>query len=125
MRATSLAAGKNREGVILLVVLAMITLLTILGITFVLYSDASEATARINMEGEKTSFQLNPADWSAGELMQMAFGQLVYDVEDDEAGQRSGLRGHSLSRDMYGYRYSGMPYTMGSPPPGGNRVGNE
>jgi len=123
MRATSLAAGKNREGVILLVVLAMITLLTILGITFVLYSDASEATARINMEGEKTSFQLNPADWSAGELMQMAFGQLVYDVEDDEAGQRSGLRGHSLSRDMYGYRYSGMPYTMGSPPPAGTGLG--
>lgn len=123
MRATSPAAGKKRRGVILLVVLAMITLLTILGITFVLYSDASEATARINMEGEKTSFQLNPADWSAGELMQMAFGQLVYDVEDDEAGQRSGLRGHSLSRDMYGYRYSGIPYTLGSPPPAGTGLG--
>ncbi len=123
MRATSPAAGKKRKGVILLVVLAMITLLTILGITFVLYSDASEATARINMEGEKTSFQLNPADWSAGELMQMAFGQLVFDVEDDEAGQRSGLRGHSLSRDMYGYRYSGIPYTLGNKPPDGNQLG--
>jgi len=109
MRLTSKTLGIKRKGVILLVVLAMITLLTVLGITFVLYSDASEATARINMEGEKTAFQLNPADWSAGELMQTAFGQLVFDVEDDDAGQRSGLRGHSLSRDMYGYRYGGDP----------------
>lgn len=103
--------GSKREGVILLVVLAMITLLTILGITFVLYSDSSEATARINLEVEKYSFQSAPIDWPASELMQIAFGQLIFDVEDNDAGQRSGMRGHSLARDMYGYRYSGVPFT--------------
>ena len=111
MRATSLAAGNPRQGVILLVVLAMITLLTILGITFVLYSDASEATARINMEGERSAFQVNPINYSAYELMQHAFGQLVFGVEDDDVGQQSALRGHDLARDMYGYRYSGLPQT--------------
>jgi hypothetical protein len=108
MRATSSQAGNSRKGVILLVVLAMITLLTVLGITFVLYSDASEATARINMEGERTAFQLNPVDYPAYELMQHGFGQLVFGVEDDEIGQQSALRGHDLARDMYGYRYTGV-----------------
>lgn len=119
MRAKSLKTGNNRKGVILLVVLAMITLLTILGITFVLYSDSSEATARINLESEK----IYQPEYTANELMQIAFGQLVFDVEDDVLGQQSGMRGHSLSRDMYGYRYSGMPYTQGSPPPAGTGLG--
>ena len=101
MQATSQAGGRKRKGVILLVVLAMITLLTILGITFVMYADSSEATARINMESEK----IHQVDWTGNELMQLAFGQLVFDVEDDELGQQSGMRGHSLARDMYGYRY--------------------
>jgi len=101
MQATSQAGGRKRKGVILLVVLAMITLLTILGITFVMYADSSEATARINMESEK----LHQVDWTGNELMQLAFGQLVFDVEDDELGQQSGMRGQSLARDMYGYRY--------------------
>ena len=83
MQATSQAGGRKRKGVILLVVLAMITLLTILGITFVMYADSSEATARINMESEK----LHQVDWTGNELMQLAFGQLVFDVEDDELGQ--------------------------------------
>jgi hypothetical protein len=67
------------------------------------------------MESEKTVL----AGYRTDELMAYAFGQLIYDVEDDDAGQRSGLRGHSLARDMYGYYYS---YT-GSPPeltPGDN-----
>ena len=107
MRQQSPATGQKRKGVILLVVLAMITLLTVLGLTFVLYSDASEATARINMEGERSAFQVNPIDYPAYELMQHAFGQLVFGVEDDDIGQQSAIRGHELARDIYGYRYSG------------------
>jgi hypothetical protein len=95
----------ERRGVILLVVLAMLTLLTVIGVTFVLYADNAESTARISMESEKTVL----AGYRTDELMAYAFGQLIYDVEDDDAGQRSGLRGHSLARDMYGYYYTGTP----------------
>jgi hypothetical protein len=101
MRAKSLNTGNERKGVILLVVLAMLTLLTVLGITFVLYADSSEATARINLESEK----IYQPQYTEKELLQHAIGQLVFDVEDDTLGQQSAMRGHSLARDMYGYRY--------------------
>jgi hypothetical protein len=119
MRAKSLNTGNERKGVILLVVLAMLTLLTVLGITFVLYADSSEATARINLESEK----IYQPQYTEKELLQHAIGQLVFDVEDDVMGQQSGMRGHSLARDMYGYRYSGQPFSMGSPSFAGTGLG--
>jgi hypothetical protein len=43
--------------------------------------------------------------------------QLLYDVNDDATGVGSGLRGHSLARNMYGYNYSSTSGTAtnGSP----------
>jgi hypothetical protein len=106
MRVTSPTFNpQRRRGVILLVVLAMLTLLTVIGVTFVLYSDSAESTARIAMEGEKSVSLTQPASWPTDELMAYAFGQLIYDAEDDSAGQQSNLRGHSLARDIYGYYY--------------------
>ncbi|MFM7539672.1 MAG: hypothetical protein ACKO9Z_08435 [Planctomycetota bacterium] len=117
MRVTRPQGTNRRRGVILLVVLAMLTLLTVIGVTFVLYSDNAESTARISMEGEKTVALTQPANWDTDELLAYGFGQLIYDAAgdvnspDDDPSQRSGLRGHSLARDMYGFYYprTGVP----------------
>ena len=111
MRVTGLQGTNRRRGVILLVVLAMLTLLTVIGVTFVLYSDSAESTARIGMEGEKSVALTQPANWDTDELLAYGFGQLIYDsvgdvaTPDDDPSQRSGMRGHSLARDMYGFYY--------------------
>lgn len=116
MRVTSPAGSRGRRGIILIVVLAMLTLLTVIGVTFVLYSDSAESTARIAMEGEKSVALTQPANWNTDELLAYGFGQLIYDLEDDSLGQGSGLRGHSLARDMYGYYYdqSNLPGPLSS-----------
>src|SRR5262245_14994345 len=99
-------AQERRRGVILMVVLALLTLFAIVGITFVFYAQKNHS-ASVNF---REALQRNPytggsglADVAPYDLFRWAVGQLIYDVADDASGTQSALRGHSLSRTMYGY----------------------
>src|SRR5262245_35406560 len=98
-RATRRRPNEPRRGVILLVVLAMLTLFAIVGITFVYVADGQATAARLAREAEG---QLRP-DIDPEAVFAFALGQLLYDCNDDESGVYSALRGHSLSRNMYGW----------------------
>jgi hypothetical protein len=104
----------RRRGVILLVVLAMLTLFSIVGVTFVLFSDSTAMSSRINKESET---QIRP-DMDPELAMALFLGQLIYDCHDDEMGVQSALRGHSFARNMYGANFtpdSATPDANGRP----------
>jgi hypothetical protein len=87
---------------ILMVVLALLTLFAIVGLSFVLYSDAAALSARTRREAETPARpEIDPE-----QALALFLGQLIYDVRDDETGVGSGLRGHSLARTLYGYNTS-------------------
>src|SRR5262249_61566636 len=93
-------AAPPRKGVILLVVLSLLTLFAIVGISFVLYAGAAADSARVAAGSESMS----RPDVEAEVAMAYFLQQLLFDVNDDESGVGSALRGHSLSRSMFGYR---------------------
>src|SRR5262249_32262611 len=109
------AQTERRRGVILLVVLAMLTLLAIMGISFVLYANAQAEAGRIGVQVEN----LNTTGTTGlptldTQTIPLFLGQLIYDVPDDSSGVYSGLRGNSLARSMYGYLVGTMndkPFT--------------
>ena len=94
--------SSRRRGMILLVVLAMLTLFTVIGITFVYLSDSQALSARINKDAENI---FNP-DIDPQMALSYVMSQLIYDVNDDTTGIYSSLRGHSLARNMYGWNYN-------------------
>jgi hypothetical protein len=94
-------APAPRKGIILLVVLALLTLFTIIGISFVLYADAAAKQAQT---GKEANVEFRP-NMSPEECLSLFLDQLIFDVRDDESGVYSSLRGHSLSRNMYGFNY--------------------
>ncbi len=83
---------KPRRGVVLLVVLTLLTLLIVIGLTFVLlaggYRRAAEANSRQARYGDKPN-----------QLMDRVIYQVV---RDTPVNSRSRLTGHSLLRDLYG-----------------------
>jgi hypothetical protein len=87
-----------RRGVILLVVLTLLTIFAIVGLSFALYAGSAATSARFYRESQNDT----PADIDAERLFAYFLGQLVYDTADDESGVYSGLRGHSLARNMFG-----------------------
>ncbi len=89
----------RRRGMILLVVLTLLTLFALVGISFVLVAGSQETSARIAREAE-TQFKPNVDPEGA---LAFFLGQFIYDVNDDINGTRSGLRGQSLARNMYGW----------------------
>lgn len=93
----SSAARRSRHGVILMVVVAMLALFAVIGVSFVLYSDSAARSARIQRETESQ----DKANIDPELLLSYFLGQLIYDV-DDVSGIYSGIRGHSLARNMYG-----------------------
>jgi hypothetical protein len=101
---------------ILLVVLVFLTLFAIIGVTLVLYADAHATSSRLYAEAHSRSRpEADP------ELLFAYFlGQLIYDTSDDEHGVFSGLRGHSLARNMFGLNY--LVYPDGSVVLGKNDV---
>ncbi len=106
-------AGNERRGIILMVVLSMLTLFIILGLAFVLYSDAASTSARIYRESQTQTRAGSDPDRSASDAASawsMFLGQFIYDLDDNNANAatasnavQSGLRGHSMARTMYGW----------------------
>jgi hypothetical protein len=105
-----------RRGIILLVVLALLTLFAVVGLSFVLYADGQATSARLFREAQSPS----RPDVEPELLLAYFLGQLIFDVEDDETGVYSALRGHSLARLMYGYNDSAS--TSGQPFSGTGRL---
>ncbi|HLJ91939.1 MAG TPA: hypothetical protein VKU02_01970 [Gemmataceae bacterium] len=94
-----------RRGVILVVVLALLTLFAVVGLSFAFYASAAAVASRNFREAESET----QPDLDAELLFSYFLGQFVYDTSDDETGIYSGLRGHSLARNMYGLNYSKVP----------------
>ncbi len=92
----------QRKGIILLVVLALLTLFTIVGISFVLYADAAATQARVAKDANVNS----RPELEAEEGLSLFLDQFIFGCRDDESGVYSSLRGHSLSRNMYGFNYT-------------------
>ena len=101
----------DRRGMILLVVLAMLTMFTVIGITFVYLSDAI-ALASNNAKIAENILVPNIDPEAA---LSYVMGQLIYDVNDDNSGIYSSLRGHSLARNMYGWNHNPASPTSYSP----------
>jgi hypothetical protein len=109
---STMRGGNQRRGVILMVVLSMLTLFIILGLAFVLYSDAEATSARIYRESQTYTRAGSDSDRSSSDASaawNMFLGQLIYDLDDSpnspgvSSNVLSGLRGHSLARTMYGW----------------------
>src|SRR6516225_4173815 len=94
-------APAPRKGIILLVVLALLTLFTIIGLSFVLYADAAAKQAN---EGKEANVDFRP-NMSPEECLSLFLDQFVFGVRDDESGVYSSLRGHDMARNMYGSNY--------------------
>ncbi len=116
---SAVRTGGRRRGVILMVVLALLTLFAILGIAFVYYSDGSATSSRIFREqgakfkGGGAGAEVDQTVSDATVAWPMFLGQLVYDVNDDDFGIYSSMRGSSLGRTMYDWKDD--PYVAGGP----------
>lgn len=94
----------RRRGVILIVVLALLTLFTVLGIAFVLTADAQATASRIAREAE-TQYR---GDDDPEAAFAFFLGKLLYGEFDDSEGVNSALRGHDLARGVYGWNDAGV-----------------
>jgi hypothetical protein len=88
----------SRRGVILLVVLSMITLFSIVGLTFVLYADSAASSSRLHKEATN---EFRP-DLEPELALALFLEQLLFDAPDHYPGVSSALRGHSLARLTFG-----------------------
>ena len=86
-----------RRGVVLMVVLILLTLFSIVALSFVLYADAEAKSAQINREAEVAK----QPDVDPEMLLSFFLGQLVYD-QDNQSGVYSAMRGGSLARSAFG-----------------------
>src|ERR1700712_821750 len=80
----------RRRGVVLILILGMLALMALIGVTFATFAGQSLAGSR-NFK-ESVSFP------NSEQVMDFALAQLI----NDTSNPNSGLRGHSLLRDMYG-----------------------
>src|SRR5262249_52125109 len=103
LQRTQSRTRESRRGVILLVVLALLTLFAVVGLTFALYAGRSAAASRHFREAGQPQRPDVPPELLASYFLK----QLLYDAPDDSSGVSSALRGHSLTRLLYGYGDSG------------------
>ncbi len=109
-RPSSPEASQRRRAVILMVVLVLLTLFAIVGLAFVLYANNEANASRIYREAQST--QSNVIDIDANILANTALGQLIFDVPDITSAATASftaIRGHSLSRDIYGWNSDAGP----------------
>lgn len=93
------SAGASRQGIVLLLVLAMLTLFASLALSFVFYAEAEANAAQVTRD----SLTLFLPDADPEELLAYFLGQVIYDTDNPY----SALRGHSLARTLYGYNPNG------------------
>lgn len=81
---------RERWGIVLVLILAVLGLMAVIGITFATFSGQSRISAR--------NFAQSVNQPQRDELMDYALSQLICDTPDI----RSSIRGHSMARDMFG-----------------------
>ena len=101
--------SNGRNGIVLLVVIAMLALFATVGLTFVYYSESVAFSARINRIGVTSELRDIPPD----RIMSQTLSQILFGTED----QVSKFYGTSLGQNMYGgpggrFAYSGSGYNL-------------
>lgn len=100
----------TRRGVVLILVLGMLGLMALIGIMFASYSGQAEINAR--------NYALSRNAPDPANLLDFALAQLINDTNNPQ----SALRGHSLTRDMYGNDASNNGYLSGRPTDGASMM---
>lgn len=116
LRSSTYGQSQKRRGVAILIVISILTLIAIVGVSFVYFSDSQQIAARYFKESDYDRFRSSSGGGGGGGggndrppsipcslLINWSMSQLIYDVNDDIHGAASALRGHSLARSMYGY----------------------
>lgn len=112
-----LKSKSSRQGVVLLVVIAMLTLFAAVGLSFVYYAQAEAAQSRTTAQ----AFTERIADIDPQMLLSYFLGQYIFDLEDKAEANPfnpptnhnvySSMRGHSLGRNMYGWNRNTLNIT--------------
>ena len=99
-----------RKGMILLVVVAFLALFSVMGITYIIYADSQLRQTTDDVNGQDV--RQNPLkliDLDPSFILNFFLERFLYDQSDVSATSAtpdsvySALRGHSLSRNMYGW----------------------
>lgn len=127
LRTLATRHARRRSGAVLIVVLAMLVLFAVLGLSFVLYSEAQLGAARNQKISVNQEAEPNPLLAAEGWM-----GPFIYDVSDTGNDLANPIRAHSLVRSKYSLRYDEttgllvttlLPYSahpMTAEPPGFN-----
>jgi len=94
---------RERRGIVLVLILGVLALMAVIGVTFATFSGQSRVSAR--------NFAQSVNQPQRDELMDYALSQLISDTPDI----RSSIRGHSLSRDMFGNDAASNGYLTARP----------
>jgi len=85
---------EKRQGIVLLVVIAMLALFATVALSFVVYAEAEAVASRYASQAQTQA----QADVDPELLLSFFLSQLIYDTDN----VYSAMRGHSLARTMYG-----------------------
>ncbi len=106
LRTLAFHRARRRSGAVLIVVLAMLVLFAVLGLSFVLYSEAQMTAARNQKESVNKETEPNP-QLSA----EMYLGGIVYGKGNTGDDLMNPIGGHSVAEAKYGYAGSLLPYS--------------
>lgn len=93
--------NRRRQGIVLLIVMAMLALFAGVALSFAFFADGEATLARISRDSERNT----APDAEPEMLLSYFLSQLIYE-QDDTTGVYSALRGQSLVRNLYGYNSS-------------------
>lgn len=104
LRTLSPRHPRRRRGAVLIVVLAMLVLFAVLGLSFVLYSEAQQSIASSAKQAVNTD---SPPD--ALGSVEKWMGPFIYDVSNLGDDLMNPIRAHSLSRSKWSVVYDSNP----------------
>src|SRR5262249_7842217 len=122
-----LPASERRRAVILMVVLVLLTLFAVVGLAFVLYSNAEADNALANKQTPGSGLVPTQPNEQYQSLLNAVLQQLIFDVPDPAGvfdptirrvtppfpdGPGSALRGQSLGRNLYGWNSDVVPAVL-------------